>query len=58
VAKSKAPIVTAVIVGIVAIVGVKLIVGGASGGSPGGEPTDPARSTGDCVTLSVAASSE
>ena len=57
-AKSKAPIVTAVIVGVVAVVAVKLIVGGAGGGSPQGDPTDPARDTGDCVSLAVAASSE
>ena len=55
-AKSKAPIVTAAIVGVLAIVGVRLVVGG--GGSPDGEPTDPARDTGDCVALAVAASSE
>ncbi len=56
-AKSKAPLVTAVVVGVVAVVAVRLIVGG-SGGSAGGDPTDPARDTGDCVALTVAASSE
>ena len=55
-AKSKAPIVTAVIVGIVAIVAVRLVVSGDD--SPSGEPTDPVRDTGSCVALAVAASSE
>ena len=54
-ARSKAPIVTAVIVGVVAIAAVRAVVGG---GGPEGEPTDSARDTGDCVALSVAASSE
>ncbi len=57
-AKPKASVITAVVVGIVAIVAVRLIVSGVSGGSPDGEPTDPARDTGDCVALAVAASSE
>ena len=57
-AKSKAPIVTAAIVGVVAVVAVKLIVGGAGGSTPQGDPTDPTRNTGDCVSLRVAASSE
>jgi Ca-activated chloride channel family protein len=57
VAKSKAPIVTAVIVGIVAIVAVRLVVSGTDD-SPSGDPTDPVRDTGSCVALAVAASSE
>ena len=57
-AKPKASLITAVVVGIIAIVAVRLVVGGLDGGSPDGEPTDPARDTGDCVALAVAASSE
>ena len=57
-AKSKAPLVTAVVVGVVAIVAVRLVVGGSGSSSPGGDPTDVARDTGDCVALTVAASSE
>jgi Ca-activated chloride channel family protein len=58
VAKPKASVITAVVVGIVAIIAVRLIVNGFDGGSPSGEPTDPARDTGDCVALAVASSSE
>jgi Ca-activated chloride channel family protein len=54
-ARSKAPIITAVVVGVVAIAAVRAVAGG---GDPEGEPTDPARDTGTCVALSVAASSE
>ena len=56
-ARSKAPLVTAAIVGVVAIVGVRLVVNG-DGGSPGGDPNGASRDTGTCVALNVAASSE
>ncbi len=56
-AKSKAPIITAAIVGIVAIVAVRLIVSGSDGGSPDTDRA-AARTSGDCVSLTVAASSE
>lgn len=62
--RSKAPLVTAVIVGIVAIVAVRLIVGAMSGddepgpGGPGGSASAGTSPDPDCVALTVAASSE
>ncbi|MCU0265250.1 MAG: substrate-binding and VWA domain-containing protein [Actinomycetia bacterium] len=56
--RSRLPLVVAVVVGLLLIVGVRLLTGDGDGGSAGSEPGSGARPSGDCVVLTVAASSE
>ena len=52
--RSRVPLVVAAVVGVVAVLGVRSLVGGDGEGGA----ADPAADTGDCVVVQLAASSE